>query len=347
MPNLTEVSNFDTNIYEIQTTDPVLGGEGGILNKAAQNLANRTKWLKDKSGIYTKVTGSNDISTASLIDASMVGNIIRLRAVADNLTVTIDAAANFSIGNILRFKTICAPGKSITIQFSNGEQVTLDNNLKSKLFLHDGEFLRLIVWDGGFEVEDCSQDMFDVGLPIMSMTQAVKNTIVRNGSLINRSNYPRITEWALNTLSSAYGGEVVDDATWNSYQFINGVYIYPYKSKFSLGDGITTIRIPDDRGLFERNADLGAGVDISRMGPGIGSFENMSIQTHDHPNGVTDDRPNNVFPYNSTTAGLPGKAISNIRDDGIATPVYQGLTGAYGEIETKPKNVNKIPLIKI
>src|SRR3982750_2012131 len=44
--NLTEVSVFD-NVYQLETTDPVLGGPGGIANRQAQNLANRTKFLLD------------------------------------------------------------------------------------------------------------------------------------------------------------------------------------------------------------------------------------------------------------------------------------------------------------
>lgn len=48
MANLTEISNWDTGIYRIETTDPVLGGEDGIANKAAKNLANRTRYLKEQ-----------------------------------------------------------------------------------------------------------------------------------------------------------------------------------------------------------------------------------------------------------------------------------------------------------
>ena len=48
MANLTEASTYDAGVYQIETTDPVTGGPTGIANKAAINLANRTKWLKDK-----------------------------------------------------------------------------------------------------------------------------------------------------------------------------------------------------------------------------------------------------------------------------------------------------------
>lgn len=45
MTNLTEVSNFDATVYQIETTDPVVGGAGGIANLQAQSLADRTRYL--------------------------------------------------------------------------------------------------------------------------------------------------------------------------------------------------------------------------------------------------------------------------------------------------------------
>lgn len=46
MTNLTDAPTYDPGVYEIQTTDPVMGGPGGVDNMAAQNLANRTAYLK-------------------------------------------------------------------------------------------------------------------------------------------------------------------------------------------------------------------------------------------------------------------------------------------------------------
>lgn len=46
MANLTEIAQWENGIYRIETTDPVLGGENGISNAAAKQLANRTSYLK-------------------------------------------------------------------------------------------------------------------------------------------------------------------------------------------------------------------------------------------------------------------------------------------------------------
>ena len=48
MANVTELSNWETGIYQIETADAVLGGVNGIANKQALQLANRTLWLKNQ-----------------------------------------------------------------------------------------------------------------------------------------------------------------------------------------------------------------------------------------------------------------------------------------------------------
>lgn len=46
MGKLTELERWDEDVYQIETSDPVLGGPEGIANKPATQLANRTQWLK-------------------------------------------------------------------------------------------------------------------------------------------------------------------------------------------------------------------------------------------------------------------------------------------------------------
>lgn len=46
MANLSESATYDAGVIQIETTDPVLGGPGGIANRPHQALANRTAWLK-------------------------------------------------------------------------------------------------------------------------------------------------------------------------------------------------------------------------------------------------------------------------------------------------------------
>lgn len=46
MANQPEQPNYDTGVYQIETTDPVDGGVGSITNSPLLNLANRTAYLK-------------------------------------------------------------------------------------------------------------------------------------------------------------------------------------------------------------------------------------------------------------------------------------------------------------
>lgn len=48
MANLNETSSWEPGIYQIETTDPVVGGPDGISNLQAKQLANRTTYLKGR-----------------------------------------------------------------------------------------------------------------------------------------------------------------------------------------------------------------------------------------------------------------------------------------------------------
>jgi microcystin-dependent protein len=46
--NLAEIATWDAGIYQIETEDLVQGGEGGVSNLQAKQLANRTQYLKQQ-----------------------------------------------------------------------------------------------------------------------------------------------------------------------------------------------------------------------------------------------------------------------------------------------------------
>ncbi len=48
MANLPEESRYDDGVYQLELTDPVVGGPNGVSNAPLRNLANRTRWLKDQ-----------------------------------------------------------------------------------------------------------------------------------------------------------------------------------------------------------------------------------------------------------------------------------------------------------
>lgn len=61
--NLGETETYEPGIYQLEITDPVIGGPDGIDNLQAKQLANRTNWLKAK---IDSLLGFSVIHTATL-----------------------------------------------------------------------------------------------------------------------------------------------------------------------------------------------------------------------------------------------------------------------------------------
>ncbi|WP_186147321.1 tail fiber protein [Burkholderia gladioli] len=109
-----------------------------------------------------------------------------------------------------------------------------------------------------------------VAVPFVGALAVVpSNCVVLMGQLLTRSDYPVITNFALAS------GVLVDDATWLGQQ--------THRTKFSSGDGASTIRMPDLRGEAIYGADLGRGV---RSGS-VGDWLDGDVKPHSHT-GVTD-----------------------------------------------------------
>lgn len=66
MANLTETPKWE-DIYQLETSDRALGGPGGIMNKQAQQLANRTALLKKT---LEENTGAATINNAGIVKLS-------------------------------------------------------------------------------------------------------------------------------------------------------------------------------------------------------------------------------------------------------------------------------------
>ena len=71
MPNLPESNTFDA-VRQWETTDPALGGAATLFTQPAQNLTNRTKYLKTL--IDNVISGATGI-IGKLLDGSTVANI--------------------------------------------------------------------------------------------------------------------------------------------------------------------------------------------------------------------------------------------------------------------------------
>lgn len=73
MANVTETANWESGVYQFETTDPITGGPDGIDNLPHKQLANRTKYLKQFADEVAAARGT----AGSLLD--------RLTAVDQNI----------------------------------------------------------------------------------------------------------------------------------------------------------------------------------------------------------------------------------------------------------------------
>jgi len=98
MANLPETPTWETGIYQIEQTDPVVGGppdlaQGqGISNVPAQQLANRTKWLNDQITALQTAVGS--AASQADIDAAINALIGGAPAALDTLNELAAALAD-------------------------------------------------------------------------------------------------------------------------------------------------------------------------------------------------------------------------------------------------------------
>jgi microcystin-dependent protein len=99
---------------------------------------------------------------------------------------------------------------------------------------------------------------------------------------------------------------------------------------YGAGDGATTFNLPDGRGEFDRGWDAGRGIDVGRA---LGSWQAGMVEAHTH--------------------GLPSEAGGSLNIESLTNTagsdersIGSGVTGSYGGVETRPRNVAFLPVIK-
>lgn len=92
MANLKEQSKWEEGIYQLEENDPVVGGEDGISNKQAKQLANRTTYLKQEleKPATTEQVGrtqlADDLTTNDNTKALTAKQGLTLKGFIDSLT---------------------------------------------------------------------------------------------------------------------------------------------------------------------------------------------------------------------------------------------------------------------
>ena len=94
MANLQETSTWEAGIYQLETSDPVMGGENGIDNRAPRQLANRTLWLKNELARQIGAVNSGKLGkTENAVSAAKL-------ATARNIAMTGDGSWNVNFDGL-------------------------------------------------------------------------------------------------------------------------------------------------------------------------------------------------------------------------------------------------------
>lgn len=311
MANITDNISWD-NVYQLEQTDVVLGGAGNISNQQAQQLANRTAWLKNAMRGFNDFTFVQASKTLTVDDVTQKIVIINGNGTSQTYNLPLDLTAGVTV-TIMAYNVT----KQVTINSQGTNDIVLAGNERQKIYLGDGETVSF-VWTGDhWFLYSHDTQILTVGLPTYGYSQK-PNTVIANGQLLNRTDFPRLWEYV-----QSIGVSLVDDYTWNS--------IAGFKGFFSTGNNATTFRVPDLRSMFIRGIDLGAGVDFGRLTEAPGGYEADELKAHTH---------SYTKPFDNGSAS--GNAISH--PDG---PLVNAQTGSTGGAETRPKNIGLIPLINL
>ncbi len=328
MGTIAEVVTWSPSIYSIDTTDQLLGGAAGPLNAAAQELANRTAWLKN--ALQGFVATTTYTSNHTFLPADLLYSLAIINA--NNATLTFilpnsaDGSHPITVGFTAYIKAINVNKSQVTIQ-SAGTDKILDGSgfdpsgLRTKIYLGDGDTIKLVWTTSGWLITECKGNFDDVG-GFLQRYKQLPNTLIAQGQLVNRADYPRLWEYV-----QTLGSSLVTDTVWTTSIAKHGF--------FSTGNTTTTFRLPDLRGMFLRNLDLSAGIDLGRPTNNAGDYEADDLKSHDHsvpgiPTIFTDvDRGTNPSNF----------SIDNVDNS--------KRTGSTGGLETRPKNMGLLPLIKV
>lgn len=113
MANLPETSNFDSGVYQLETTDAVQGGASGVVNTPFKNLVNRSRWLYDQIALLA----AGSLLAAPLNSPTFTGSPrVPAPPVGDNSTrVPNTAWVQANVGT-----------QAVTVDCTGGSNVVLD-----------------------------------------------------------------------------------------------------------------------------------------------------------------------------------------------------------------------------
>lgn len=245
-----------------------------------------------------------------------------------------DAPANL----IIPIETTLASGFYTKIVTQAGQFIYFGATSTTHIWMGANEFLWLLRGVDGWYVLSASESIQNVGQPFMDYVQR-SNTAIAMGQLVQRSSVPRLVDWVL-THSEVY----VTESAWQGS--------IENRGKFSLGDGATTIRMPDHQNQFYRGLANVGGVDPERTSNSVGNRQMDTFKAHDHTPEDTSNsidfglvgRASNTSINKTIGGGSTDNAGRGVELNVVDSPTP--MTNGGGGTETRGKNVGLLPLIR-
>lgn len=202
------------------------------------------------------------------LDTSHIGKRIILAGAGSTLNITLPPIASIPDNKLTEFISEGGIHINAAIIVSDAQIKFLGLN-KSAIYLGKSESIWIFCCDGSWYATNAIGNFKTVGQRIASYSKTMLNTLLCDGSIKSRANYPRLWEW-INTQIEA--SLLIDDSVWN-FQNTTSL-LYENMGKFSKGDGSTTFRLPiwfdvrDTSGLPTASTGFFRGVDGTVRAPG-------------------------------------------------------------------------------
>lgn len=296
---LNEQDNWAAGIYQLEEIDPVRGGDPattGISNRQGQELASRTKYLYNRLQAFTDINLVLINADSAIAYPDIMNKLLLIGVNAAGKTLTIDAAAmpvgayqKVTIGDDAN----PTAKKPVKIAIANMSIYGAHSYITTHVWMYPGESITFVKMDNSnCQIIDSNKDFSSVADIVYKAVFATSmpGMVEAKGQLVNRADYPRLWELIANV--------AIPDGSW--------LLDPAYSGRFSYGNGTTTFRLPDLRGVFIRGLDGGRGIDPNRgtSSPNqVGSYIKAMLRAHNHK----------LFSYTTIIQNSAGSTNNQIR----------------------------------
>lgn len=178
MANLTLSRQWVENIYQLETSDPVMGGPDGVDNRQAKELGARTNWLKDQLDTI------NQDRTGYAPKASPAFTGIPTAPTANSGTNNTQIATTAFVKNAIAALVGSAPAALDTLE-ELARALAGDANLKATLLAEIGKKANATDFNA-------LHDLF-IGIPIpYPLSTVPQGCLAMNGQRFDKLRYPKL-----------------------------------------------------------------------------------------------------------------------------------------------------------